>query len=729
MELFAGSATAVSMGGAGTGADPNIIPVSSLLSEVWDLTPAPGTWNQQPAGTARGPDARSRHAMATDLGTGKVYLFGGENAAATLINDLWAWDGTAWSQCKTTGASPAPRADAGMAYDPTRKSLIVFGGRDAPLGAAPSLSDTWEWNIAQATWTELKVVGAPPGRLGAAMVTDVKRNRIIMASGADYGRQSPQNVELTDVWEWNGTTLTWTNVSPPVGWGGPQIPIGAWDTARSKLVAMEGESGPEYYEWDPSSHAWAPSAISDKIVPSSAATFDSTRRRMVALGRSYGADPTGTMTFTLELDTLAKQWFARPLPVELQQHNLSVMAYDNKRAVVVLFGGVGNTGGVRGDIWEYKVTGLGNGTGCSSDFASQCASSNCVEGVCCESAACAGPCQSCNVAGNLGTCTAAAAGAQVAGSCSGQTACDGTGKCAAANGTACTSGTACASGFCSDGVCCDSVCQGTCVSCNLPGRVGTCSPYQAGSDPEKECSKGTPPCQSSCDGLGSCAFPTNTCGQCGQCNGYGTCIENYYYPYCIGVGGAGGSGSGGNGGSSGDSGSGGAGGSGAVGGSGGAGGAGGFGGTGASAGFGGSSGVVILGGSGGLAGSASMGGRGGSGAGGSGAVGGSGGAAGADGTAGHSGLDGSSGPLTASTGGSPHDGGLVPVDGSGPVRDGGGASSDAKLGGGVDAPIVVTLRRGGCSCDLGNPSSPSGSMMILLGGFAWIARRVGKRRH
>jgi hypothetical protein len=268
-------------------------------------------------------------------------------------------------------------------------------------------------------------------------------------------------------------------------------------------------------------------------------------------------------------------------------------------------------------------------------------------------------------------------------------------------------------------VCCDSACQGTCVSCNLPGRVGTCSPYQAGSDPEKECSKGTPPCQSSCDGLGNCAFPTITCGQCGQCNGYGTCIENYYYPSCIGVGGVGGNGGSGGGG--------GAGGNGGSGGSAGSSGAGGFGGSNGSAGFGGSSGVVILGGAGGLAGSASIGGRGGSG--GIGLVdGGSDGAAGAGDTAGRGGLDGSSGPVTAGTGGSTHDGGLVPVDGSGSVRDGGSsASPDAKLGGGVDAPLVVRLQRGGCSCDLGNPSSPSGAM-ILLGGFAWIARRAGKRR-
>jgi hypothetical protein len=34
----------------------------------------------------------------------------------------------------------------------------------------------------------------------------------------------------------------------------------------------------------------------------------------------------------------------------------------------------------------------------------------------------------------------------------------------------------CASGFCVDGVCCESACTGPCVSCNLPGQRGRCTP-------------------------------------------------------------------------------------------------------------------------------------------------------------------------------------------------------------------------------------------------------------
>jgi hypothetical protein len=80
--------------------------------------------------------------------------------------------------------------------------------------------------------------------------------------------------------------------------------------------------------------------------------------------------------------------------------------------------------------------------------------------------------------------------------------CNGAGVCTvlAADGTACTTDTECGSSHCVDGVCCNTTCTGTCVACNLPGKVGICSNIDAGqSDPN-----GTPPCNDMCDGAGQC---------------------------------------------------------------------------------------------------------------------------------------------------------------------------------------------------------------------------------
>jgi hypothetical protein len=719
MELLDGSTTADSMSSSSA---------VSLLSEVWDLDPSAGTWTNR-LGETTGPAARSGHAMATDLDTGTIYLFGGDDRESPK-NDLWAWDGTVWSRCKTSSTPPPARSQAGMAYDPVRKALIVFGGTDwshsSQSGAARALGDTWEWNIAQATWTEVKATVTPPARMTAVMVTDAKRGRIVMVGGADWGRvpswmDSPdsQSAVLSDVWEWNGSASTWTDVTPPVGKPGPQmlsVATAVWDTGREKLVAIDDYSTPQLFEWDPYSHGWLPGPSSLDPAPSSPAAFDSVRRRMVASGNDSS---------TLELETATREWYSRTEPAALQHRNGTALAYDNKRGVIVLFGGNDNAGVPSSDTWEYTVTGLGNGAGCSGAFASRCASGNCVDGVCCGSSSCAGACQACNVAGNLGTCTAATPGSEVTGSCAGQTACDGSGRCKAAGGSTCTSGTDCASGFCSEGVCCDSACTETCRSCKIPGRIGTCSPYLAGSDPEKECSVGSGGCQSTCDGLGNCAFPTTFCGQCGRCDGVGTCTEHYYDPHCDGTGGSGGAGSSGSGGAGG-------------GGSGGGGfsGGGGSGGGGESGGRGGSGGggITVTVDADGVAGSTASGGR--SGSGGVGLVdadtGGMTGAAGAIGQGGGDGgggLDtsGTSGSIDGGEGGTGNDdGALVVPDARSSFLDGGGVGLDGR--GGADVkPVVATANRG-CTCALGQASSSQSGSVLLLGAIALLVRRTARRR-
>jgi len=147
-------------------------------------------------------------------------------------------------------------------------------------------------------------------------------------------------------------------------------------------------------------------------------------------------------------------------------------------------------------------------------------------------------------------------GTQVSGSCADGQACAAGGGCKAQNGTACSSANACASGVCADGVCCDSPCDGTCVSCNQVGRMGKCSPFTAGSDPQNECGLGSDVCRSTCNGAGACDYPQagTPCGPCQVCDGNGVCWLDST-PYLCSTGGTGGGGAGGSGGAGGAGGS------------------------------------------------------------------------------------------------------------------------------------------------------------------------------
>ena len=179
-----------------------------------------------------------------------------------------------------------------------------------------------------------------------------------------------------------------------------------------------------------------------------------------------------------------------------------------------------------------------NGQPCSNS--SQCTSGQCAQGVCCGTV-CNTACHACNIAGSLGTCVGITASSDPQGMCalqaqsgcgttgqctSGQCAkwpsgtqckaatcsngnptttltpaakCDGAGNCATGatmscpgictnggcgfqvQGGVCGATSQCASGLtCVSGVCCNSACTGACSSCNLAGKVGTCSPVAAG---------------------------------------------------------------------------------------------------------------------------------------------------------------------------------------------------------------------------------------------------------
>ena len=733
MELVAGISA---YGSYGKG-DGGIIIVPPMASgstgsrDVWELDPAMPAFTDRTA-PLDVPSPRYNHAMAYYPATGKTYVYGGSDAmTGQYLDDLWEWDGKVWAQV-AVDARPPGRSGAGLAYDPARKSLILFGGS----GSMGTVGDTWEWGSTR-TWTQLSPSISPDPLYGHGMVTDTTRNKILLFSGiSDYYYVGPgtgiyKDPMRNEVWEWDGAAMTWTNRTPPASVTSPtgrQYPVMAYDDGRQKMFLYDGMNYganlSSFWEWDPVSAGWTMRDSGDSLDYGyqNAVTYDSIRRREILLTDAYSSSMGYQETW--ELDAKGPTWYVRALPGSPGTNYGATMVFDSARGVAVLFGGQSSAGIVSSETWEYKVTSLGNGEGCTASSATSCASGNCVDGVCCDVAACTGACKSCNVAGSEGTCVLAKAGTEVASSCANGQACDGSGTCKTKNGQACTAASACASGNCVDGVCCDGACTGTCSSCNLAGRAGKCSPYAAGTDPQGECGKGTGVCKSTCDGVGSCAYPQTavTCANCYTCDGMGTC-SNYDF-YCGMMGGTGGSyypdgGAGGAGGFSVD---------------GGLGGSGGYatskGGSGGSipnsGGAGGSGGRIVIDGGGTIANSGGVdggsilgsGGRGGSG----GSIPNSGGmGGGAPGGAGGTilGSGGRGGSIANSSG----SGGSIFIVGSG--------GSSAKHDGGVgDAGSVANFNKSGCSCTVGqaNPADPGLSAPLLVVGVALLLVRKRRRR-
>jgi len=166
-------------------------------------------------------------------------------------------------------------------------------------------------------------------------------------------------------------------------------------------------------------------------------------------------------------------------------------------------------------------------TGCTftpGNAGTVCVSASCSAGKETDVVTCTGAAPQCG-APVTKTCAPYACGATAClSTCKADTDCTPGNYCAAGGkctpkanaGAVCTSGNQCLLGFCVDGVCCNDDCVGQCEACNLPSKVGTCSPVSGKPIPPRvACIGDGTGCDGTCDGklTTACVVP----GQSTQC--------------------------------------------------------------------------------------------------------------------------------------------------------------------------------------------------------------------
>jgi len=144
-------------------------------------------------------------AVAYDATRKKIVLFGGMLATGTddgsVINETWEWDTkTGWKKQDVSHA-PSPRAYHSMAYDSDRGKTVLFGGVTDFSKAA--FNETWEWNGNK--WEKIKTANSAAGLCDFAMVYDNKRKRVVLFSGQPIkADQDASRKDSGETWEWDG---------------------------------------------------------------------------------------------------------------------------------------------------------------------------------------------------------------------------------------------------------------------------------------------------------------------------------------------------------------------------------------------------------------------------------------------------------------------------------------------------------------------------------------------
>jgi len=195
---------------------------NTILSDTWAWDGS--SWQQ--ITNANGP-ARVQHQMAYNQKRQVMVLFGGFGPLGTGPVDTWEFDGTQWHQVATNGP-PGARQFPVLTYDPWRQAILLTGGCQYPPygGAAYKyFNDVWEWN--GVAWSELPVPGThrtPVGGTDGAY--DPRRDRVVQFGGSP---DIVNHVASRETWEYGfpelrltgierepeGIVVRWTGGAPP----------------------------------------------------------------------------------------------------------------------------------------------------------------------------------------------------------------------------------------------------------------------------------------------------------------------------------------------------------------------------------------------------------------------------------------------------------------------------------------------------------------------------------
>ena len=209
----------------------------TYLADTWEYDIASSTWLNRTPATA-GPSARAYAAAAYDPTRGSFVLIGGRGASgAADAGQAWEWDGLAgaWSVLTTSG-TPAPRDTAAMAYDPVTSSLVLFGGElTSNTTSTPPIAETWELPSSSAAWSLRAPPTSPPARVGHAMAFDPSQQKVLLfgGTGVDAGT-------LADTWIYDGQAGAWTETStstaPPARAGHALV----YNPSSQRSIALGG---------------------------------------------------------------------------------------------------------------------------------------------------------------------------------------------------------------------------------------------------------------------------------------------------------------------------------------------------------------------------------------------------------------------------------------------------------------------------------------------------------
>jgi hypothetical protein len=282
-------------------------------------------------------------------------MFGGQSGSYELEtsfnNETWSYDAAAntWTQMKPASA-PSNRSCDGSAYDAESDRVILFGGLAYNIFG---LTDTWAYDYNTDTWKEM--AQGPVNHLGARLAYDAESDRIILFGGLKMETFRYVN----ETWAFDFNANTWTEMKPQKSPPGRNFQAMAYDSKADRVLTWgcfdeNGEKPVDESMWayDFNTNTWTEMKPDIGDYPAgrdfTQMVYDAKSDRTVLYGGTLG----GTETWAFDYNT--NTWIKLDPAVNpggIEEHS---MVYSNSADRVILFGGFLNgTENPSGETWTY----------------------------------------------------------------------------------------------------------------------------------------------------------------------------------------------------------------------------------------------------------------------------------------------------------------------------------------------------------------------------------------
>lgn len=265
------------------------------------------------------------------------------------LTDTWAYDPATGAWQAMTPPTAPPASEGPLAYD-DKADLIIYVATLDGMTFGP-LSETWAYDYNSDTWAQLTTNQTPsPGMVGGRMVYDSESDRLIFFGGYDI----PHNGYFNETWVFDLAAKSWTQMAPAVAPPGTNFQSMVYDSAADRVLMWGSVSDDRLWSYDYNNDTWA--EVTDTGTPP---LMDYTRMVYIpALQQSIlfgGVDVPnevpqgGTWVF----DHLTQAWQQLTLPTAPEPRAWQAMVYEPTTGQLLLFGGGADRDHAYGDLWRF----------------------------------------------------------------------------------------------------------------------------------------------------------------------------------------------------------------------------------------------------------------------------------------------------------------------------------------------------------------------------------------